>query len=243
MKRLLSLRHARPILTMLPANSPVPEDDANDLSADGASQATELAKRLKRSLKELGKIAVVTSPAKRCSTTASAIAAQLGATVSVDPRLGARAFDRSMVRTVAELRAWQNTALRDPFSRVGTGESEFDQRNRVGAWLASALGMETADTVIAVTHGSAIEHLGGAILGSAIQGMEAIFLECDHARFHSWRVEATPSQTLGWVLEGVNLDDLSRVFADAEERRRLRAGQPAVPPPGPVVMHEAYYVR
>ncbi len=140
------------------------------LTDRGRGQATAVAKRISA----LGPTLVFTSPLQRCTSTAQAIADEVGAPVSVDERLidgllgawtGFRA-DQIAQRWPAEFAAWRS----DPDATPPGGESFTGIRRRVTPVVRDAIEERQGTTVVLVTHAAPAK----MILASALDADSAV---------------------------------------------------------------------
>ncbi len=136
------------------------------LTDRGRGQATAVAKRISA----LGPTQVLTSPLLRCTSTAQAIADEVGASVSVDERLidgllgvwtGFRA-DQIAQQWPQEFAAWRS----DPDATPPGGESFTDIRERVTPVVGDAIDSRRGTTVVLVTHAAPAKMLLAFALGA-----------------------------------------------------------------------------
>lgn len=124
------------------------------LSELGTRQAAALA----AALADCGAVRVWSSPLRRAADTAAPIAAALGLTVEIEPRLVELDYGDWDGRPLAEVSAaeWAQWRADTDFAPPG-GESLRAVRGRVDAWLRDMLAAAADGPVVAVSHMSPIK--------------------------------------------------------------------------------------
>jgi probable phosphoglycerate mutase len=139
-----------------------------DLSPRGLAQAQALANRLR----DEPIAAVYSSDLKRALDTAAVLAHIRGLDLHTDARLRERSFGLFEGSTYLEAQAnwpreWALWSRRDPAHAVPGGESTFQVRDRVQAFLASVLQRHAGQCVACVTHGGILDLLYRLAMGVA----------------------------------------------------------------------------
>jgi broad specificity phosphatase PhoE len=176
---------------------------AAPLNALGKKQADKLA----TFIRVLGDVTMYASTTRRAAETAQIIAERLGSQPIMDDRLRERSVGHWQGLTVAEIKEWytdEYAALQsvgDTY-RIPDGESRADVRARMSAAIDDILKSGTSETVIVISHTTAIK----MVLRALIPTIEA---QMDDLTNTSVTTVARDGEDSAWRL--IALDDVSHL--------------------------------
>jgi broad specificity phosphatase PhoE len=176
---------------------------AAPLNALGKKQADKLA----TFIRVLGNVAIYSSTTQRAAETAHIIAERLGSQTIMDDRLRERSVGHWQGLTVAEIKAWyadeyaELQTVGDTY-RIPGGESRADVQARMTAAINDILKNSTTETVVVMSHTTAIK----LALRSLIPGAEAQMNDLTNT---SVTTVARDTESGEWRL--IALDDVSHL--------------------------------
>ena len=174
------VRHSQPLSEQAAANSKLPSDAENVLTALGFEQADRLAVAFSK----IKPARVICSPLARAQLTARPIAATLAVEPEIDDRLAERDYSAASGLTVQSWRDIQARNYADTSASLVGEETLSSQRERVQSWLRdfeTSIRASPDENIIVVCRGGTIEHLLGCIMGNPVENMVQYFFACECA--------------------------------------------------------------
>ncbi|MQR00851.1 histidine phosphatase family protein [Glaciimonas soli] len=201
------VRHAEP-LSALGSDEQVPLQEAeNHLSANGMTQAENLAADFSRIL-GAEPVEIFCSTLLRAQETAERIASKLGVDIRYTALLNERDFSPQNLKSNLELKQLQLWSYKNPaLSKYGE-ETTLAQRARVQKWLsdfAKNVRLESDINYLIVCHGGTIEHLVATMMQAPIDSISSCITLCDHAHYHQISAILPERGWLVWRIEAINL--------------------------------------